>query len=350
MKKLALALAVLLAATTSDAAEVVLVDMTLDTPSPTRNTMLATLDIQDLGFFETDTTTTTVSGTTKVNLGITADPVTNEVTGISTIQLVYQPGAYPIAWGNMSLYIDVFPEMPGTYYVSLDTANMAGTFNQEGGDHISQGPPSAVTGGAFDLGLQEYYADRGTMVMAGPLPSIKYPTLPSPLYWDLSVPGGAPHLDMAGTGTVNISLQEIVGSLATYDVDLVMPVQMDVNLWTAPPNTARVGHLSADGTIAMHGEMTRTVVLPPTLLGDANGDGFVDDGDATILATYWHQAGNWAHGDFNEDGLVNDKDASIMAAHWTGSPTEGQAEVPEPSTFVGLIGLALAGACAWRRR
>ena len=99
--------------------------------------------------------------------------------------------------------------------------------------------------------------------------------------------------------------------------------------------------------MAISGQFTRDVTL---LYGDANLDGTVDDEDASILGAHWQmQSGaTWAMGDFNGDNKVNDKDAAIMAAHW-GTPAEGNS-VPEPSTVVLLLGLAVAGLAAWRRR
>jgi hypothetical protein len=78
-------------------------------------------------------------------------------------------------------------------------------------------------------------------------------------------------------------------------------------------------------------------ILPP-VLGDANGDGLVNDADASILAAHWHSAssGGAADGDFNNDGTVNDKDASILAAHWT-TTGETTPSVPEPSAITLLL-------------
>jgi hypothetical protein len=71
----------------------------------------------------------------------------------------------------------------------------------------------------------------------------------------------------------------------------------------------------------------------PSLPGDANSDGEVDDVDASILGANWMQTGvEWADGDFNRDNVVNDKDAAILAAHW-GQPT-AETSVPEPATVL----------------
>lgn len=90
----------------------------------------------------------------------------------------------------------------------------------------------------------------------------------------------------------------------------------------------------------------------PLFSGDANGDGIVNDLDASILATYWQYEGTieigWQHGDFNGDGEVTDADASILAAHWQESQ-EGAAAVPEPSTVV-LLALAVVSLLVWQRK
>ena len=86
-----------------------------------------------------------------------------------------------------------------------------------------------------------------------------------------------------------------------------------------------------------------TFSLPSLTPGDANGDGYVNSDDASILAQHWLQisGATWADGDFNGDGAVNDRDATLLAANWQG--TAAEASVPEPSTLVLLSvgGLAL---------
>jgi hypothetical protein len=83
-----------------------------------------------------------------------------------------------------------------------------------------------------------------------------------------------------------------------------------------------------------------TVLVDPGLPGDANGDGVVDDADASILGAHWQQTGGaaWRDGDFDHDGNVNDADAAILAGHW--NQHRGEQSVPEPA------GLALLAAGA----
>ena len=87
------------------------------------------------------------------------------------------------------------------------------------------------------------------------------------------------------------------------------------------------------------------------LLGDANIDGVVDDKDASALGTNWQvQSGaTWFMGDFNFDK----KSTTRTPRSWQpimASRRRRAAAVPEPSTAVLLLGLALAGLAAWRRR
>jgi VCBS repeat-containing protein len=94
-----------------------------------------------------------------------------------------------------------------------------------------------------------------------------------------------------------------------------------------------------------YSNVATATIMVLVLPGDANGDGTVDDADASILAAHWQmQSGaTWADGDFNGDGKVDDRDASILAAHWLESLGESSAPVPEPSILAGLLGIALAG-------
>jgi hypothetical protein len=77
---------------------------------------------------------------------------------------------------------------------------------------------------------------------------------------------------------------------------------------------------------------------PERLPGDANGDGVVNDTDASIVGAHWMITGaQWVDGDFNDDTVVNDRDAAILAAHWTQTAAEA-AGVPEPTSMTLLLG------------
>ncbi len=101
---------------------------------------------------------------------------------------------------------------------------------------------------------------------------------------------------------------------------------------------------------ALNGYTVLTLSMPaPTMAGDANCDGVVNDSDAAVLAAYWLKDSGaiWGMGDFNGDGAVNQIDATLLAANWQSGVEQS---VPEPSAFVGLLGLCLAGMLGWGRR
>jgi hypothetical protein len=89
---------------------------------------------------------------------------------------------------------------------------------------------------------------------------------------------------------------------------------------------------------------------PQLTPGDANGDGAVDDKDASILGAHWLASGAiWGDGDFNKDGFVNDKDAAILAAHWGQGESSADPSVPEPAALILLLAAALT-LCLFRRK
>jgi len=89
--------------------------------------------------------------------------------------------------------------------------------------------------------------------------------------------------------------------------------------------------------------------VAPEAIGDANGNGFVDDVDLAVLLGNWeHDAGTittWELGDFTYDTDVDDDDLAVLLGNWSWAP--GGAAVPEPAT---LSLLALGGLAATRRR
>jgi hypothetical protein len=52
------------------------------------------------------------------------------------------------------------------------------------------------------------------------------------------------------------------------------------------------------------------------LVGDANGDGRVDEYDLAVLAANWGDEALWQHGDFSGDRRVTQFDLAILADHW----------------------------------
>lgn len=92
MKKIFFAFALISLFVPTASAVIVPVNLTLDAPTSTVNTFNSTLTL-DLSFnpplgAASDSDTATASGTTKMNLDMTFDPVTHQVTGISQMEFV----------------------------------------------------------------------------------------------------------------------------------------------------------------------------------------------------------------------------------------------------------------------
>ena len=84
--------------------------------------------------------------------------------------------------------------------------------------------------------------------------------------------------------------------------------------------------LETDGTGKIYFDLAAEVDRVVYEVGDANGDGWVNTADASILAANWQSTGAaWEDGDFNGDGIVNDLDGTLLAANWTPIFTPGDA-------------------------
>ena len=101
------------------------------------------------------------------------------------------------------------------------------------------------------------------------------------------------------------------------------------------------------GTLLLNGGQ---VVVTGPVIGDANGDGAVDDADLSLLLATWGQDatgdpdGGISRGEFNEIAPVDDADLSLLLSNWTGAGA-----VPEPATL-GLIAMGIGLPLSRRRR
>ena len=143
-----------------------------------------------------------------------------------------------------------------------------------------------------------------------------------------------------------------------------LPADFDIN--TGGGGSPSVGHHPSAGNYWLFkGQMDEiriydhaltsgeleVLVHGSSLIGDTNHDGVVDGLDAKALAENWQKAtgAQWSEGDFNGDGAVDDLDATLLAANWQ-ETSLANSTVPEPSSLVLLIGIALALLSQSRRR
>ena len=92
---------------------------------------------------------------------------------------------------------------------------------------------------------------------------------------------------------------------------------------------------SERGDVAERPKLTIDYVAAGSGIGDANGDGLVEDGDLSLLLSSWGQNVGWANGNLSGDNTVDDSDLSLLLANWN----PGGGAVPEPA----LLSLLMAG-------
>ncbi len=82
---------------------------------------------------------------------------------------------------------------------------------------------------------------------------------------------------------------------------------------------------------------------PWALMGDADGSGYVNDDDLSLLLANWVVGSQWGQGDFDGSGAVDDDDLGVLLAHWNeGTPPMDGGAIPEPATLVLLAGGGIA--------
>ncbi len=130
-----------------------------------------------------------------------------------------------------------------------------------------------------------------------------------------------------------------LGGMGGFDEQMLSGLMDEVSIWVGSALSVQDGQdLYAAG-------------VGPSVPGDANNDGKVNDVDLAILADNWGQgSANWGMGDFDGDKVVGPADASILAANWGYGASESNA-VPEPS-ILALLGMGAASllTCVRRRR
>ena len=135
------------------------------------------------------------------------------------------------------------------------------------------------------------------------------------------------------------SLEDVNGDSI---LDLILHFEMDeLSILPGAEELVLTGMLT-DGTELEGSDSIRIVPL-----GDADGDGFVDDTDLSLVLANWNGGTEWGQGNFDGDNFVGDTDLSILLANWGASTPLTVGEViPEPAT---LVLLAVGGMVLIRR-
>ena len=257
-------------------------------------------------------------------------------------------------------------------------ANKGKACNLGAGDLTLSGGVLSYTGTAANVST-----DRG-FALAGSGGTIDVHNATTSLTFTGAVTGSQAGLTKTGSGTLILSGANSYTGLTTVQqgaLEIANPTAV-TNLLTAGANVTG-GELMIDATGAAADTTVRLdlknsviydstkgtdialgyfdngtkIIIEPTYLGDATGNGYVDISDLSALGLNWHQhagTSTWAQGDFNYDGNVDISDLSALGLSWHATqlptPLELQLDggtitaVPEPSsvimlaTFVGLVG------------
>ena len=110
--------------------------------------------------------------------------------------------------------------------------------------------------------------------------------------------------------------------------------------------TWTVWSISNDANCTPDGQLDAFLagLTPPSLRGDADGDGQVQFSDFVILSENFTMDGQYTTGDFDKDGVVQFSDFVILSDAFGTSGGAVAAAVPEPATgllaLMGIVGLA----------
>ena len=245
---------------------------------------------------DTSSTTVTNGSTAILNLDYTFDPSTYEVNSVNSIEFTGGTFGLNNTHFDLTFYL--------IYAVDVDATNIAGTF-----DSIS--PPGSISGGSTaTFPTEEHYVvlNQGTVAVDS-------------LLYDTSFNFGDPPIETTttGTGTITTTLTGIVSNVASYDVEMILPVDFDEDLPTGDDSfTAR---LEGNGTFKATGSFTMALANHPPV-------GVVDSYSTNEDTTY-------VCSQISQGVLANDTDldSDPLTSYKITNPLHGSVTLDETGTF-----------------
>ncbi|MCX7428458.1 MAG: PEP-CTERM sorting domain-containing protein [Planctomycetia bacterium] len=218
-----------------------------------------------------DSDVTTVSGTSRFQLDCTFDEDTHAATSVNGIKFLYGDGAGgegPLEFDDVSFTLDHSTSYDPVVTLDVWSTGLRGS-NSTGRQENDQDPnliPFVPVNGSGQFLLDTsttpkrsdflLYLSEGSLSMSG-LFECTWSLEDSEL-WNYFEP-------MPGSGTVSVGTPSVAGRVATYDVDVSIPINSTFCVWNpgvfAPDP---LGYIAATGTMVMSGQFTREVVPEPS--------------------------------------------------------------------------------------
>lgn len=206
-----------------------------------------------------------------------------------------------------------------------------------------------LTSGYLDLLLP---TGGGGVLTSGDDPSLVADFLPDgdfPVWFTVQ--------EMIQDGVIGVSFEELSAlaaqGLITNDFDDLLQVYTDLynleqelGLTPEEPTGPVFDKIVFDFTATDGTALMRLDLHTLKQMGDANGDGMVDEDDLAIVNINFGAFGDEADGDLNGDGIVNDEDLTLVLRNF-GQSLPSATDVPEPGSAL-LLGLGLL--CLTQRR